>query len=1464
MKMTKHNRVIAFVTVIAMLSTFILSLSPDVSAAEETETIYIDTVEDFKELAEHCTLDTWSKGKTVVLQEDISLANVEEASIPIFDGVFDGNGHTISGLKLTESMSPSGLFGVLLEHAVVKNLYVSGAEISSETGENVGGLAGENYGTITGCEFTGHVEGDRNVGGIVGINASSGHVEGCSISGSVIGDRMTGGIAGCNLGEIRDCTNNAYINTTSVDPAIHPEDLDIDFSMDTTKLSSMDTTMASSDTGGIAGYSSGILLSCVNQAPVGYPHIGYNIGGIAGRSCGYVEGCENTSAVYGRKDVGGISGQMEPYIAQNITESTLAKLERQFDELDALMSVAMNDANDGVGNITSRLNRIADYADSAAGAAKNIRTSGTITSSVNGNGSSGSSGSVSVSPSQAEAEGSSAAAGGGGAVVTPGGGVSGGAVVSGGEITAGVSGGSAEGSGQSSASGNISASTQISVTTSLSGLSSAIYGMSGQMRLLNGEVSGTSGTLTEDLKAIQEKINQISDTAMELFRGDGEGDILVDSSEIDIDLVTLGKSVDCQNSGSVNGDINVGGIAGSMAMEYELDPEDDISANLDSTESRKLEVKAIIQKCVNTGEVISKRSYAGSICGKMDLGLISNSEGYGNVTSENGDYVGGIAGLTSSVIRRCFAKCTLSGKKNIGGIVGSGVTKDLSGDSSTVAGCYSMVNIESYKDYVGAVSGVNAGIFVENYFVSDTLTGINGRSYTGKAQPITYEELLNQNTTIPEAFSKLSITFTADDEVVKKVPFTYGESFDESIYPSIPEKDGYYGFWDKDELTELHLDTVVKAVYTPYVTSLSNGETRNDGRPVFFIEGQFDDEADAVVTTRPNTPSEFDNLAKDWNEFLKKSFRGMKVGREIVEQWKISIPDDGEDTHTIRYLAPDTDPDNLEIYVKDPDDWKTVDTETIGSYLAFEVQSQDVEVAVIRTVNVWWVWLIAALLVFGVLLLFVKLILKIVNAVKGRKQKTASEDEDEEEEIEEESEENEEEEQEGAVKTKKQSEKKKAKKKKKKWPIVLLVVLALLLGISGTTAFFLLPDLMTGMKAYELLKEYSEQKDLNMKLDVKAKIDSKKMNFSAEIFRTEVEGNKVTAISQGEQTLYYCDGIVLLENGTAYEVGETFPDYSNLLSQAITLYQHVEIREKDGAYTITAEDDDARAILELLMPSVSDILSDTYSIEVKLVEADDEASKLSFSGSGVLNDSEKTSFDVSAELDLQPEHSDKVQIPEAVRKAIVGGEIETSGTITEDGIRMANAWATLNEEEFVRAALLLKADCGPLTLNDTLDYYRWNCEGTKISSIQKNGFAFYLTDEKICNQNGDTLMENEVSGADAAKLLDLAYQICLNAEFTCSEDNGEYIYSVSLDQKGMKAVAYAIASEAEGMDITFDSGSIQIVIRNDKIKSIVISTGGNVQVLVAGADVAFEAKIDFKEESDPVELPETVKNTLVK
>ena len=539
--MKKTNHFYRFCA-LALSCLLLISLLPVTQVlAEGDGAIHIKSAEDLRSLAHSCTLDSWSRGKTVVLDNDIELTDDDELPIPTFGGTFNGNGHTISGLSITQSVSPAGLFGVLQKDAVIKSLNVEGTVTPSGDSENIGGIVGENHGTIESCTFNGSVSGKRSVGGIAGSNLATGIVRACDASGAIFGQSMTGGIVGENLGSIVSCRGRAYVNIESTDPSIDLSNLNLEFSLDLAKLSRADTLNTATDTGGIAGYSSGAIASSTNYAAVGYQHIGYNIGGVVGRSSGQVFACSNEGAICGRKDVGGIAGQMEPYIRMEISDGLLQQLKTQLNELSGLVNTATNHAEGGSNEIASRLNSMSGYVDNAANELNNVRLNASIDSVITGDGSHSSD-----------------------------------------TLIGGGKGASAGASHEGNASGTVTGSTQIVAAPDLGGLTSSINGLSSQVTMLNNAASGTVGTLANDIRSINNKFNELTGTlfsAISSLSG-GTGDIIVDTSDVDIDSVTFGKVSSCRNSGAVYGDVNTGGITGSMTIEYTLDPEDDVTGHL--------------------------------------------------------------------------------------------------------------------------------------------------------------------------------------------------------------------------------------------------------------------------------------------------------------------------------------------------------------------------------------------------------------------------------------------------------------------------------------------------------------------------------------------------------------------------------------------------------------------------------------------------------------------------------------------------------------------------------------------------------------------------------------------------------------------------------------------------------------------------------------------------------------------
>lgn len=79
---------------------------------------------------------------------------------------------------------------------------------------------------------------------------------------------------------------------------------------------------------------------------------------------------------------------------------------------------------------------------------------------------------------------------------------------------------------------------------------------------------------------------------------------------------------DARNDGTVEGDVNVAGIVGSMAIEYDFDPEDDLIREGDRSLDFRYQTKAVVASCINTGAITGKQDYAGGIVGLMDLGRV--------------------------------------------------------------------------------------------------------------------------------------------------------------------------------------------------------------------------------------------------------------------------------------------------------------------------------------------------------------------------------------------------------------------------------------------------------------------------------------------------------------------------------------------------------------------------------------------------------------------------------------------------------------------------------------------------------------------------------------------------------------------------------------------------------------------------------------------------------------------------
>lgn len=1093
---------------------FLLALCPAAVAAEGE--VRIGSLEDLRAFADACASDSYSAGLRVILTADIDAAG-EDISVPVFLGSFDGRGYRIYGLRITRSASDLGLFSRIGAGASVKNLRVEGEVIPGGTQIRVGGIAGENLGTIDNCSFSGVVSAAEQVGGIAGSNGAGGTISGSTVSGVVRGTQSTGGVAGSNAGTLLKCGSHASVNTTvSEEDLLAAELADLEstvVSLLTQQESTGSENPVTNDTGGVCGYSTGILQGCTNYGSVGYPHVGYNVGGVAGRQNGYMAACLNHGAVQGRKDVGGVVGQMAPDITLLLSVDGLEELQTELNALEDVLDRTLDDAQGANDTVSARITEISGYADSARESAYDLN--GQLSDFADANIGSVNALSLMIDRyiDKAVPIADSVSAGAdelstlisrtrdmldaldgidvyndvilselssmcvslesAGKKMEQGAdeleaafelmqndielpdttqlradlkvllaaqeelnaaltaamdeyeqtgtvsketrdelertlrltldafsdvvrdlndiaedpdfdgmldrdletlkkvaehlkNASGDFSDAARDLTTAVGalrraldamrevnrmlgdaadelGGvleSAENAAEDFADAlkkadewahDLAEEEPITFTplgdeydASSNALNAALTGLSGSLESLNGELSGSADTLLADLREVNSRFMRVMNCFLRLLGEAGDidyDDIFQDVSEAELKSAARGKVLECVNYGSVTADRNVGGVAGAMATEYDLDPEDDLLPDSGGATNYTYQTRAILLDCANYGSVTAKYSAAGSVAGRMDLGIILNCGGYGDTASKSGDYVGGVCGLSLSAIRGSWAKCTLSGGKYVGGIVGSG---------ARVTDCASMVEISEATQLAGAIAGEITDDYSGNRFVSGSLAGVDRVSYAGKAESVSYSALVADES-IPDEFRTLTLSFLADGETLYSRFFRYGQSFGAEIYPDAPEREDHYVRWDRTDLTDLRFDTRVVAIYEPYVTALAAGDTA-DGRPALLVEGSFRRGDALSLSAQPDAPDH----------------------GEVLESWTLCIPDDGAASHTVRVYLPETGRgETLSVWTRSGALWQKRSGDEVGRYLVFDLEG-DADLALTLTRRPLW------------------------------------------------------------------------------------------------------------------------------------------------------------------------------------------------------------------------------------------------------------------------------------------------------------------------------------------------------------------------------------------------------------------------------------------------------------------------------------------------------------------------------
>lgn len=275
----------------------------------ELSWVDISSKEDLLALA--AERDDTALGKNYRLTCDLDLDGTDFAGIGTaahpFTGMFDGQRHKISNVKRSGE-NQVGFFNVI-KGATVKNLTLEHVQVAGKT--CVGGLVGlaaaeldkadmaQNTANLIGnCHVSGTVDGEQQVGGLVGINGGAydrdtlfsiaSAIDKCDTSAAVSGKYKVGGLVGENQGAI---TKSAA--TGGVNPGY-------DSTAD-------GQAPVGTIVGGFAGDNTGDIYD--SRAEGNVTGSG-TVGGFVGYSDGAVKNCYSLGNVTGTDTVGGFAGSI--------------------------------------------------------------------------------------------------------------------------------------------------------------------------------------------------------------------------------------------------------------------------------------------------------------------------------------------------------------------------------------------------------------------------------------------------------------------------------------------------------------------------------------------------------------------------------------------------------------------------------------------------------------------------------------------------------------------------------------------------------------------------------------------------------------------------------------------------------------------------------------------------------------------------------------------------------------------------------------------------------------------------------------------------------------------------------------------------------------------------------------------------------------------------------------------------
>lgn len=395
-------------------------------------------------------------------------------------------------------------------------------------------------------------------------------------------------------------------------------------------------------------------------------------------------------------------------------------------------------------------------------------------------------------------------------------------------------------------------------------------------------------------------------------------------------------------------------------------------------------------------------------------------------------------------------------------------------------------------------------------------------------------------------------------------------------------------------------------------------------------------------------------------------------------------------------------------------------------------------------------------------------------------------------------------------------------KDKKKVYVICGVIGAVLLGVLIYFAATYLPRLQTGKEIADALQPMLEAENQSMKLDVAADFGGELVNFDADIYLVKEDETKYLVFEQNGYPLYLVDNVLFLENGKAYKIADQMQtqvvEYEGLFLEIAAAYEIFEITKTETdtevCYEVTVTGEQVKALLAAVMPTENELLGDIESLQVKMITTAGVMDQVEVSGSANVNGA---AVQIAVTIsDFKVLEDGEYAIPELVKESVKTVDKDSLFSLTEDLYRLLLAVNEFSDFENISGRAILKANLGVLEIDKEVD----------LAQLKEG-----LSD-----------VENPT---ELKELPALVAFLCLEGDITCVEDNGAYIYTLSLNQDSMKKIASSIAPEIVNYVVKLTVGVAEVIVEDGTVSSMRIDIRGNLNLLLTELPIEVGAEFIF-------------------